>query len=105
MSSHLPHPEKQVASLSNSSLPLPSITNGAPSQDMNSLVHAELDISAAGLTQPPVFPLDSEGSPMEPENVEELFPEPEAPLRPISDDKRPMEEKETALLAELGKCL
>ena len=45
-----------------------------------------------------VFPLDEDGAPIEPEDADKQFPEPLPPLRPITDDTRPMSDQETSLM-------
>ena len=68
-------------------------------KDPGTWVHAELDVSPAGRTQPTPAPLGADGEPVEPEEPD---PEPLGPLRGIGDDSRPCGEKEAALLAEAG---
>lgn len=71
-------------------------------KDPASFVHAELDVSAAGRTQPTPQPLGPDGEVLELPEDAEPDPEPQAPLRSVGDDSRPCSAAETALLAEAG---
>ena len=71
-------------------------------KDPSTFVHAELDVSPAGRTQPTPQPLGPDGEPMDLPEDQEPDPEPQAPLRSVSEDTRPCSEKETAILAEGG---
>jgi radial spoke head protein 4A len=68
-------------------------------KDSSSFVHAELDINPVGRTQATPYPLNADGEPIEPEEPDA---EPQAPLRSVAEDVRPLSDSENQLLGDLG---